>query len=79
MWSRWLNQNWQEKRKYGEEACPSATLSTKNLSWPDLGSDHPGGCGNQTTNHLHYGMALTALNLRQKSEKVGKIVNEINM
>jgi hypothetical protein len=33
--SRW-NENWQGKPKYWEKTCPSATLSTKNTTWPDL-------------------------------------------
>jgi hypothetical protein len=39
MWnSRW-NHNWQWKPKYSEKTCPSATLSTTNPTWPDLGSN----------------------------------------
>jgi hypothetical protein len=39
MWSVWLNENWQVRRKYIEETGPGANLSTKNLTWPDLGSN----------------------------------------
>jgi hypothetical protein len=29
-WSNWWNEDWQEKPKYPEKTCPSATLSTTN-------------------------------------------------
>jgi hypothetical protein len=32
MWSSRWNENWQGKRKYSEKTCPSATLSTTNLT-----------------------------------------------
>jgi hypothetical protein len=38
LWSNWWNENWQRKLKYSEKTCPSATLSTTNSTWPDLGS-----------------------------------------
>jgi hypothetical protein len=39
-WWTWSsrNENWQGKLKYSEKTCPSATLSTTNHTWPDLGS-----------------------------------------
>jgi hypothetical protein len=39
MWSSRWNENWQGKPKYSENTCPSATLSTTNPTWPDLGSN----------------------------------------
>jgi hypothetical protein len=55
--SRW-NENWQGKPKCSEKTCPSATLSTTNPTWPELGSDP--GCrgGNPATNRLSYGTAF---------------------
>jgi hypothetical protein len=44
MWSSRWKENWQGKPKYSEKTCPSATLSTTNPTWPDLGSN-PGRCG----------------------------------
>jgi hypothetical protein len=41
--SRWY-ENWQGKQKYSEKTYPSATSSTTNPTWPDLGSK-PGRCG----------------------------------
>jgi hypothetical protein len=51
VWSSRWNENWQGKPKYSEKTCPSATLSTTNPIWPDLGS-------NPATNRLSYGTAL---------------------
>jgi hypothetical protein len=53
VWSTQWNENWQGKPKYSEKTCPSATLSTTNPTWPDLG--HCG--GKPATNHLSYGTA----------------------
>jgi hypothetical protein len=53
--SRW-NENWQRKPKYSEKTFPTATLSTTNPTWPDLGSN-PGRLGGKpATNRLSYGM-----------------------
>jgi hypothetical protein len=49
-WSSWWNENWQGKPKYSEKTCPSATLSTTNPTWPNLG--HCG--GKPATNRLSY-------------------------
>jgi hypothetical protein len=38
LWSNLWNEDWQRKPKYSEKTCPSATLSTTNPTWPDLGS-----------------------------------------
>jgi hypothetical protein len=57
VWSSWWNENWQGKPKHSEKTCPSATLSTTNPTWPDLGSN-PGRCGGKlATNRLSYGTA----------------------
>jgi hypothetical protein len=34
-WRIWCNDDWQGKPKYSEKTCPSATLSTTNITWPD--------------------------------------------
>jgi hypothetical protein len=61
MWnSRW-NENWQGKPKYSEEICPSATLSTTNPAWLDLGSNPDGRGGKPATNRLSYGAAFLKL------------------
>jgi hypothetical protein len=45
-----------ETEVLGEKTCPSATLSTTNPIWPDLGSN-PGRRGEKpATNFLSYGM-----------------------
>jgi hypothetical protein len=58
VWSCQWNENWQEKPQHSEKTCLSATLSTTNPTWPDLGSntDHRG--GKPATNHLSYGTAF---------------------
>jgi hypothetical protein len=49
---------WQGKSKYSGEACPSAALSTADLTWLRLGSN-PGNRGKKTvTNVLSYGTAV---------------------
>jgi hypothetical protein len=58
MWSIRWNEKRQGKPKYSEKTCPSATLSTTNPTWPDLGSS-PGRRGSKpVTNRLSYGTAL---------------------
>jgi hypothetical protein len=47
VWNSWWNENWQGKPKYSEETCPSATLSTKNPTWPELESNPGRRCGKQ--------------------------------
>jgi hypothetical protein len=51
MWSSRWNENWQGKRNYSEKTCPSATLSTTNPTWSDLGSN-PGRLGGKSTTYL---------------------------
>jgi hypothetical protein len=47
-----------ENRSTRRETCPSATLSTTNPTWTDLGSI-PGLCGGRpSTNRLSHGTAL---------------------
>jgi hypothetical protein len=41
---------WQGKLKYLEKTCPSATLSSINPSWPDLGSNPSHRIGKPATN-----------------------------
>jgi hypothetical protein len=60
MWSSRWNENWQGKPKYSEKTYPSATLSTTNLTWPDLGSNHGRHGGKPTTDYLS---CMTALRI----------------
>jgi hypothetical protein len=53
-WRIWWNEDWQEKPKYSERTCPSATLSTTNPTWPDPGRRG----GKPATNRLSYGAAF---------------------
>jgi hypothetical protein len=57
MWSSRWNEIWQGKPKYSEKTCTSATLSTRNPTWPDLASNPDRLCGTPATNHLSYGTA----------------------
>jgi hypothetical protein len=50
VWSSRWNQKSQGKRKYSEKNCPSATLSTTNPTWPDLGSNPGLRGGKRATN-----------------------------
>jgi hypothetical protein len=45
------------KGKYSEKTCPSATLSTTNPTWPNLGSNLGRRCGKPANNRLRYGTA----------------------
>jgi hypothetical protein len=54
--SRW-NESWQGKPKYSEKTCSSASLSTTNPTWPDLGSNPGRSGGKPATNHLSYDTA----------------------
>jgi hypothetical protein len=63
-----LHENWQEKRKYSENICPSSTLSTTNPIWPDLGSNAGRRSGKPATNRLSYGTAAYE-KVRQKRRK----------
>jgi hypothetical protein len=57
LWCNWWNEDWQGKLKYSEKTCPSATLSTKNPTRPDPGSNS-GRCGGKpASNRLSYGVA----------------------
>jgi hypothetical protein len=59
VWSSRWNENWQGKPKYSEKTCLSATFSTTNPTWPDLGSN-PGRRGvKPATNRLSYGTATS--------------------
>jgi hypothetical protein len=54
LWSNWWNEDWQGKPKYSEKTCPSATLSTRNPTWPDLGSNPDRRGWKPATNRLSY-------------------------
>jgi hypothetical protein len=54
--SQW-NENWQGKPKYSEKICLSATLSTSNPTWPDVGSNLGRHGGKPVTKCLSYGTA----------------------
>jgi hypothetical protein len=51
-----------KKMNYLEKTCPSATLSTTNPTWPDLGSNPGRRGGKPATNRLSYGTALVRTN-----------------
>jgi hypothetical protein len=57
LWSSWWNEDWQGIPKYSEKTYPSATLSTTNPIWPDLGSNPGRRGGKPATNRLSYGTA----------------------
>jgi hypothetical protein len=57
LWSSWWDEDWQGKPKYSEKTCPSASLSTTNPTWPDLGSNPGRRGGKPETNRLSYGAA----------------------
>jgi hypothetical protein len=58
MWSIPWDENWKGKPKYSKKTCSSATLSTTNPTWLDLGSN-PGRRGEKpTTNPLSYDTAF---------------------
>jgi hypothetical protein len=58
--SRW-NENWQGKSKHSEETCLSASSSTTNLIWPDLGSNPGRRGGKPTANRRSYGTARNSV------------------
>jgi hypothetical protein len=57
LWSSSWNEDWQGKPKHSEKTCSSATLSTTNPTWPDLGSNPGRRSGKPATNRLSYGTA----------------------
>jgi hypothetical protein len=59
LWSSRWNENWQGKPKYSEKTFPSATLSTTNPTWPDLGSNRGSRGGKPVTNRLSCGTWCT--------------------
>jgi hypothetical protein len=72
MWSIWWNDNWQGKPKYSEGTCLSATLSTTNPTWPDLGSNPSRRGGKPATNRLSYGTACQpTLEQHKRRESIG--------
>jgi hypothetical protein len=55
-WRIWWNEDWRGKPKYSEKKnCPSATLSTRNLTWPEPGGNPGRRGGKPATNRLSYG------------------------
>jgi hypothetical protein len=60
VWSSRWNENWQGKPKYCEKTCPSATMSTRNPTWPDLGSNPGRRGGKPAPNSLNYGTAFNS-------------------
>jgi hypothetical protein len=57
VWSNRWNANWQRKPKYSYKTCPSATLPTKNPTWPDPGSNPSRRSRKPATNRLSCGTA----------------------
>jgi hypothetical protein len=60
-WRIWWDVDWQGKPKYSEKTCPSATLSTRNRTWPDPGSNPGRRGGKPANNRFSYGAAITLL------------------
>jgi hypothetical protein len=58
LWSSRWNEDLQGTPKYSEKTCPSATLSTTDPTWPDLGSNPGRRGGKPATNRLSYGTAM---------------------
>jgi hypothetical protein len=69
VWSIWWNENWQGKPKYLEKTRPSATLSTTNPTWPDLGSNPGSRSGKPVTNRMSYGMASSTFTRKTISKR----------
>jgi hypothetical protein len=63
LWSSRWNEDWQGKPKYSEKTCPSASLSTTDPTWSDLGSNPGRRGGKPATNRLSYGPAWSHRNL----------------
>jgi hypothetical protein len=57
VWTSWWNGTWLGQQKYSEKTCPSATLSTTNPTWPDLGSNPGRRGGKLSANRLSFGTA----------------------
>jgi hypothetical protein len=58
LWSSRWNENWRGKPKYPEKTYSSATMSTTNLTWFDLGTKSGRRGGKPATNRISYGAAL---------------------
>jgi hypothetical protein len=68
------------KPKYWEKTSPSATLSTTNPTWHDLGSNPGRRGGKPATNHLSYGTAyiiILLFILETRHEHMLKYINPI--
>jgi hypothetical protein len=74
-WWIWWNDDWQGKPKYSEKTCPSATLSTTNLTWPDPGSSPARRGGKPAANRLSYGAAIYRVNGLKGKGKTANIVS----
>jgi hypothetical protein len=57
MWISWWNENWQGKLMHSEKTCSSATMSTTDHRWPDLGLKLGCCAGKSMANSLSHGMA----------------------
>jgi hypothetical protein len=68
VWSSRWNENWQRKQKYSEKTCPSATLPTRNHTWPDPGSNSGHRGGKPATNRLSYGKTARKSNYSYSSD-----------
>jgi hypothetical protein len=71
LWSIRWNANWQRKQKCSEKTCPSATLSTTNPTWPDLGSNPGRPGGKPPTKRLSYDTAILNCNFFLNSHSGG--------
>jgi hypothetical protein len=55
LWSDRWKANWEGKPKYSEKSYPSVTVSTRNHTWPDTGSNPDRRGGKPETNRMSYG------------------------
>jgi hypothetical protein len=60
------NENWQVEPKYSKKFCTSATLSTTNPTWADLGLNTGRRGWKPATNRLSYG-TVPNISLRRKN------------
>jgi hypothetical protein len=66
----WWKEDWQEKPKYSEKTCRSATLSTTNPTWLDPGLNPGSHGGKPVTNRLSYNAAISDIKVVGKTARI---------
>jgi hypothetical protein len=66
----WWSDNDRRKPKDSAKPCPSATLSTTNITWTSLGSNPDPDIERPANNRLNHGMALPSAALFNTAEKL---------